>query len=191
VRCLTTLAVTLFGQVNAFMNFSRLHLLHLAFKAARLLIVSALQLKRIVNAHAQQLIHDAPKKPAHHVLVAITSSHGLCLQLKQTRRSYSVCFKYDVVAMHALRVHDFFCRCYERHILDVVFECYMEADVAVEECEHQLQDLNMLSVCTQRPLKLLLKPHDFNGGSYTSETVATAAAVTSAAAQAVSIAACC
>jgi hypothetical protein len=60
----------------------------------------------------------------------------------------------------------------------------MEADVAVEESEHQLQDLNMLSMRTQRPLKLLFKPHDFNGGSYISESAAAAAA---AAANAVSV----
>jgi hypothetical protein len=75
-------------------------------------------------------------------------------------------------------------RCYERQLLDVVFERYMEADVAVEESEHQLQDLNMLSMRTQRPLKLLFKPHDFNGGSYISESAAAAAA---AAANAVSV----
>jgi hypothetical protein len=33
-----------------------------------------------------------------------------------------------------------------------------------------IHDLNMLSVRTQRPLKLLFKPHDFNGGTYISET---------------------
>jgi hypothetical protein len=54
-----------------------------------------------------------------------------------------------------------------------VFERYREADVAVEECEHQLQDLNMLSLRTQRPLKLLFKPHDFYGGTYIGESDAT------------------
>jgi hypothetical protein len=77
-------------------------------------------------------------------------------------------------------------RCYERHILDVIFERYREADVAVEECEHQLQDLNMLSVRTQRPLKILFKPHDFNGGSYTGQSDATAAAAVTAASTTVS-----
>jgi hypothetical protein len=82
-------------------------------------------------------------------------------------------------------------RCHERHILDVVFERYREADVAVEECEHQLQDLNMLSVRTQRPLKLLFKPHDFSGGSYISETDAAAtAAVTANTAKAASAVLC-
>jgi hypothetical protein len=57
-----------------------------------------------------------------------------------------------------------------------VFERYREADVAVEECEHQLQDLNIVSVRTQRPLKLLFKPHNFTGGSYISESTAGAAA---------------
>jgi hypothetical protein len=57
----------------------------------------------------------------------------------------------------------------------------MEADVAVEECEHQLQDLNMLSVRTQRPLKILFEPHDFSGGSYISETDATASTAATAA----------
>jgi hypothetical protein len=71
-------------------------------------------------------------------------------------------------------------RCYERHILDVIFERYREADVAVEECEHQLKDLNMLSVRTQRPLKILFKPQDFSGGSYISETDAAASTVTAA-----------
>jgi hypothetical protein len=69
----------------------------------------------------------------------------------------------------------------------------MEADVAVEECEHQLQDLNMVSVRTQRPLKLLFKPHDFSGGTYISEADASAsgsitADATGTAVKAVSIA---
>eukprot|EP00953_Heterococcus_sp_UTEX-ZZ885_P025393 13804-Heterococcus_DN1.PRE.2 len=76
-------------------------------------------------------------------------------------------------------------RCHERHILDVVFERYMEADVAVEECEHQLQDLNMLSVRTQRPLKFLFKPHDFDGGSYIDQAAAAATATANTAVQAV------
>eukprot|EP00953_Heterococcus_sp_UTEX-ZZ885_P022983 12665-Heterococcus_DN1.PRE.1 len=72
-------------------------------------------------------------------------------------------------------------RCYERHILDVVFERYREADVAVEECEHQLQDLNMVSVRTQRPFKLLFKPHNFSGGSYIGEANASASTTSAAA----------
>jgi hypothetical protein len=72
-----------------------------------------------------------------------------------------------------------------------VFERYREADVAVEECEQQLQDLNMLSLRTQRPLKLLIKPHDFSGGIYCSETDAadnaTAGATETAAVKVVSV----
>jgi hypothetical protein len=62
-----------------------------------------------------------------------------------------------------------------------VFERYREADMAVEECEHQLQDLNIVSVRTQKPLKLLFKPHNFTGGRYIRESKASAA-VTAAAA---------
>jgi hypothetical protein len=64
--------------------------------------------------------------------------------------------------------------------VDVVFERYREADVAVEECEHQLQDLNMVSLRTLRPLKLLFKPHDFNGGTYISEADANASTTSAA-----------
>jgi hypothetical protein len=65
-------------------------------------------------------------------------------------------------------------------MLDVIFERYREADVAVEECEHQLQDLNMVSLRTQRPLKLLFKTHDFNGGTYISEADASAGTASAA-----------
>jgi hypothetical protein len=54
----------------------------------------------------------------------------------------------------------------------------MEADVAVEECEHQLQDLNMLSLRKQQPLKLLFKPYDFTGGTYISEADAATSSTT-------------